>query len=27
MEDTTGDGHETSVISEGPFEALVVQIP
>jgi hypothetical protein len=27
MEDTTGDGHETCVISEGPFEALVVQIP
>jgi hypothetical protein len=27
MEDTTGDGHETSVISEGPFEALIVQIP
>ena len=26
MEDTTGDGHETSVISEGPFEALIAQI-
>jgi hypothetical protein len=27
MEDTTGDGHETRVISEGSFEALVVPIP
>ena len=27
MEDTTGSGHETAVISHEPFEAAVVQIP
>jgi hypothetical protein len=26
MEDTTGGGHETEVISQGPFEAVVVQL-
>lgn len=26
MEDTTGGGHETEVISEVPFEAVVVQL-
>jgi hypothetical protein len=27
MEDTTGSGHTTEVISLGPFEALVIQLP
>jgi hypothetical protein len=27
MEDTTGGGHETEVISQVPFEAVVVQLP
>ncbi|MDG4885751.1 hypothetical protein [Mesorhizobium sp. WSM4887] len=27
MEDTTGSGHKTEVISHVPFEAAVVQIP
>jgi hypothetical protein len=27
MEDTTGSGHETQVISQGPFEAVVIQLP
>ena len=27
MEDTTGEGHETSVVSEVPFDAAVVQFP
>jgi hypothetical protein len=27
MEDTTGDGHETAVISEEPFDAVVIQLP
>jgi hypothetical protein len=27
MEDTTGAGHETEVISKVPFEAVVVQLP
>ena len=27
MEDTTGEGHETSVVSEVPFDAAVVQLP
>jgi hypothetical protein len=27
MEDTTGSGHTTEVISQGPFEALVIQLP
>ena len=27
MEDTTGSGHTTEVISQGPFEAVVIQLP
>jgi hypothetical protein len=27
MEDTTGSGHTTEVISPGPFEAVVIQLP
>ena len=27
MEDTTGSGHETEVISTEPFEAVVIQLP
>ena len=27
MEDTTGVGHETEVISGDPFEAVIVQLP
>ena len=27
MEDTTGSGHETEVVSQVPFEAVVVQLP
>ena len=27
MEDTTGSGHKTEVISQGPFEAVVIQLP
>lgn len=27
MEDTTGEGHETSVVSDVPFDAAVVQLP
>jgi quercetin dioxygenase-like cupin family protein len=27
MEDTTGSGHETQVVSQVPFEAVVVQLP
>ena len=27
MEDTTGEGHTTEVISPGPFEAVVIQLP
>jgi hypothetical protein len=27
MEDTIGSGHETGVISEEPFDAVVVQLP
>ena len=27
MEDTTGAGHETEVVSNVPFEAVVVQLP
>ena len=27
MEGTTGSGHTTEVISQGPFEAVVIQLP
>jgi len=27
MEDTTGSGHKTEVISQDPFEAVVIQLP
>ena len=27
MEDTTGEGYTTEVISPGPFEAVVIQLP
>jgi hypothetical protein len=27
MEDTTGSGHKTEVISQGPFEAVAIQLP
>jgi quercetin dioxygenase-like cupin family protein len=27
MEDTTGSGHTTEVVSKGPFEAVVIQLP
>jgi quercetin dioxygenase-like cupin family protein len=27
MEDTSGSGHETEVISQSPFDAVVVQLP
>jgi quercetin dioxygenase-like cupin family protein len=27
MEDTTGSGHKMDVISQGPFEAVVIQLP
>ena len=27
MEDTTGSGHKTEVISQAPFEAVVIQLP
>ena len=27
MEDTTGSGHETEVVSQNPFDAVVVQLP
>ena len=27
MEDTIGSGHTTEVISQGPFEAVVIQLP
>jgi quercetin dioxygenase-like cupin family protein len=27
MEDTSGSGHETEVISQDPFDAVVVQLP
>jgi quercetin dioxygenase-like cupin family protein len=27
MEDTTGSGHTTEVISQDPFEAVVIQLP
>src|SRR3984957_14431163 len=27
MEDTTGSGHTTEVISPGPFESVVIQLP
>ncbi len=27
MEDTEGDGHKTEVISDGPFDAVIIQLP
>ena len=27
MEDTTGSGHKTEVVSQDPFEAVVIQLP
>jgi quercetin dioxygenase-like cupin family protein len=27
MEDTTGSGHKTEVVSQRPFEAVVIQLP
>jgi hypothetical protein len=27
MEDTSGEGHETAVVSQEPFDAVVVQLP
>ena len=27
MEDTTGSGHTTEVVSQDPFEAVVIQLP